>query len=96
MKTKVTIEDEDYELDFDKALKLGILTQPFSPLKVGDKFTRDEEEYIIASASKNQVLLTNIENGYRYCELVTVRNSNRISEEEWKQMRGGDSFRKIS
>lgn len=82
MKITVTIEEEDYELDFNKALELGILTQPFRPLKVGDKFTNDEEEYIIASASKNQVLLTNINSGYRYCELVTVRNVHLISEEE--------------
>ena len=85
---KIKIENQEFELDVDKAKELDIL-KPIRKICVGQvylsKFT--SQEYIIAQVQENFCILINIGTGNRFCNNgVEVANVDDITDEEFQEL----------
>jgi len=63
--------------------------------KLGDRFIREGNEYILAQPLTNKVCLISLINGNRWEEPYPVENVSRITEEEFSEIRAGSFFELI-
>jgi hypothetical protein len=94
---KIKISDVNYDLDFDEAIRLGVLKNPHPNIKRGtlvqdtdSVYARGEGPiYIVVVVEGNGVLI-NLESGGYYTRPVPVLNHNLITEKEWKEICDGE------
>jgi hypothetical protein len=94
---KVTYEEKDYEIDFERALKLGVVKPVAEPIKVGQKYLQkaSQKQYVLAiignSRGAPEMALIGIDNGIRWTDGVIVKNTTNVSLKEWKQITGDEA-----
>jgi hypothetical protein len=93
---KVTIKGKKYEVDFDRAIELGVIKPEFAPRGVGSRFVGpDDEEYLIVSgnygnncdgSSQESVGLICLSNGYRWSDFIFAVDDGNLTEDEWNEL----------
>lgn len=90
---KIKIENQEFELNVDKAKELGILS-PINKICVGQVYHSKltQREYIIAQIRENFCIFINIGNGRRLCNNngVEVANVDEISDDEFQSLSDHD------
>jgi hypothetical protein len=93
---KVTIDSEEFNIDVEKAQKLGVITpvKPKIHRKFGDKFRHkcpfdgDLETYMLVFSHDDpkEVGLVCLDDGLWWYKYVKVGDRNDITEEEWDKI----------
>ena len=63
--------------------------------KVGQKFMINQNHYILCQVDTFLVCLISLNNGNRYVNPLSIKNTDHISKSEMKRIAGNDSFKLI-
>jgi hypothetical protein len=86
----LTIDGVEYNIDIEKAKKLGLIT-PNLIRKVGQICQFENRLYLTScvGVDKNQkalVCLISLNGGIRYVDAIPVENASKITPEEWDKI----------
>ena len=88
---KIKIDSKDYELNTQRAVELGVLTEIKPKVySIGQRFSEAfmHDEYLLAQVDDKRIALIGLDNGNRWSNSVKVGNPNEISELEFAEICG--------
>jgi hypothetical protein len=87
---KVTIEGKDYDVDFNRAVELGVLKLRWKATKIGTYWRQKNGSgiYIICQTAFDEVALINVSIGNRFSDRISVRDSCNITYSEFDALVG--------
>jgi len=94
---KITYKEKDYEIDFERALEIGVVKIADAPRGVGQKYLNkaSQKQYVLAiigiSRGAPEMALIGIDDGIRWTDGVIVKSTTDVSLKEWKQITGDEA-----
>lgn len=93
---RITLDNQEFELNINEAKRLKLLA-PVITHKIGQRYKISGDDYLLvqANVSPRSACLVSLETGELWSNAVKVKDSHKISDEEFNKIVADFSFQLI-